>query len=282
MNYLAFIAGSASGIQEKILKASPILEGWGNAKTLRNNNSSRFGKYIEIWFDSSNTIVGSSNTTYILEKSRVVRQEENERNYHVFYQLLVGGKPDFLYKLRLIPTPTSRPNLASYNYINQSGCITIDDVDDAADFAEANRAFDEIGFTENERNNLYQTIAGILHLGNIIFVPNPDDAIISPETETCLVNSAEMFEVDPGEFRQALLFRKITSGSKRRSVVLAPYNPTSATDSRDALAKDIYRRCFDWIVFKINQLMYDPTVSASLMIGVLDIFGFEIFKKVRI
>jgi myosin heavy subunit len=280
LNYLAFIAGSSGGIQEKILKASPILEAWGNAKTLRNNNSSRFGKYIEIWFDNSQTIVGSSNTTYILEKSRVVRQEENERNYHVFYQLLQGGSHEFLTSLKLIAPGQTKPKLDSYNFINQSGCITIDDVDDAQEFQDANQAFAEIGFSTKEQNSLYQTIAGILHLGNLEFVGNPDDAMIANTTEEALRNASEMFCVTVEEFRQALLYRKITSGSKRKSVVLAPYNPVSALDSRDALAKEIYRRCFDWIVYKINQLMYTPSVSASLMIGVLDIFGFEIFKKV--
>lgn len=279
LNYLAFIAGSSSGIQEKILKASPILEGWGNAKTLRNNNSSRFGKYIEIWFDSNLMIVGSSNTTYILEKSRVVRQEENERNYHVFYQLLQGASIEHLQRLKLT-SDNKRPNMEVFNYINQSGCIAIEDVDDAGDFRDANNAFQEIGFTQAEQDALYQTIAGILHLGNLEFSGNPDDAIISPGTELFLQNASEMFQVEKEMFRQALLFRKITSGSKRKSVVLAPYNPTAAADSRDALAKEIYRRCFDWIVFKINQLMYVSSVSASLMIGVLDIFGFEIFKKV--
>jgi myosin-5 len=184
LNYLAFIAGGSGGgkgggIEEKILKASPILEAWGNAKTLRNNNSSRFGKYIEIWFNNPSsstssssssslspslpTIVGSSNTTYILEKSRVVRQEENERNYHVFYQLLFGSTSETLMNYRLLESKEGEDRIklaSSFNFINQSGCLTIEDVNDAADFQEANNAFHDIGFTVEEQNSLYQTIAG--------------------------------------------------------------------------------------------------------------------------
>jgi myosin-5 len=185
LNYLAFIAGGSGGgkgggIEEKILKASPILEAWGNAKTLRNNNSSRFGKYIEIWFNNPSlsssstgssssaaaplpTIVGSSNTTYILEKSRVVRQEENERNYHVFYQLLFGSTSETLINYRLLESKEGEDRIklaSSFNFINQSGCLTIEDVDDASDFQEANNAFHDIGFSLEEQNALYQTIAG--------------------------------------------------------------------------------------------------------------------------
>jgi myosin-5 len=280
LNYLAFIAGSSSGIQGKILKASPILEAWGNAKTLRNNNSSRFGKYIEIWFDRHQSIIGSSNTTYILEKSRVVRQENGERNYHVFYQLLKGATAQQLVDFHLISSLEVKPNLESFHYINQSGCIEIEDVDDQKDFQEANEAFQEIGFSTEDQWSLYRIIAGILHLGNIKFVGSEESAI-DPITECHFQYCANMFQVDAEEFKRSLLFRKITSGGKRKSVVFAPYAPAAAMDNRDALAKEIYRRCFDWIVSKINYLMYSNKVVAHQMIGVLDIFGFEIFKKVR-
>lgn len=284
LNYLAYIAGSATGIQSKILKASPILEGWGNAKTLRNNNSSRFGKYIEIWFDKrNNSIIGSSNTTYILEKSRVVFQEKDERNYHVFYQLLKGAPKEVLARLRL-EEMAAKPSMVQY--INQSGCISIDDVDDAADHHEANAAFSEIGFTPVEQDALYSMIAGILHFGNIAFVANPtnsEESIIEVSTDQWLVRGTEMFGVDYALLKQALLTKKIKSGnSKRTSVAFAAYLPQAAQESKNALTKEIYKRCFDWIVNQINVLMGNDTSTASSMIGILDIFGFEIFQKVSL
>jgi myosin heavy subunit len=282
LNYLAFIAGSSSGIQDRILKASPILEAWGNAKTLRNNNSSRFGKYIEIWFDHHYSIIGSSNTTYLLEKSRVVRQESGERNYHVFYQLLKGASYKQLLDFQLLSSPESKtPTIESFNLLNQSGCIHIDDVDDAKDYIDANNAFHDIGFTQDEQLSLYRIIAAILHMGNVAFVEGAGDESQVDENTTSHFNyCADLLCADGDEFKRALLFRKISSGGKRKSVVLAPYSPSAATDNRDALMKEIYRRCFDWIVSKINNLMYSDNFTATSMIGVLDIFGFEIFKKV--
>lgn len=278
---MAYIAGSSSGIQEKILKASPILESWGNAKTLRNNNSSRFGKYIEVWFDG-NTIIGSSNTTYILEKSRVVKQAPDERNYHVFYQLLAGADPRKLESYLLVDS-TTKQTLPSdlFFYINQSGCVRIDDVDDAADYREATAAFREIGFLDQEVDDLFRVIAGVLQLGNVLFETRGDESIITTSTEPWFQACAQVFHVDIELFRKALLYKKVRSGGgKRSSVAFSPYSPESAIDTRDAFAKEIYRRCFDWIVSKINMLMFDDRVRPTNMIGVLDIFGFEIFKQV--
>ena len=258
------------------------MEAWGNAKTLRNNNSSRFGKFIEIWFDrDSRVITGASNTTYILEKSRVVFQEKNERNYHVFYQLLKGASPEFLVELELSDF-ASNPQLASY--INQSGCITIDDVDDANDFHEANQAFLDIGFTLDERNALYTIIAGILQLGNVSFEANPDrseESVLSTDGLQYLEKCVRRLGVDRSMFEKALLFRQIKSGgSKRSSVTYAAFLPNAAVENRNALTKEIYRRCFDWIVAKINALMKTNAAVLSIFVGILDIFGFEIFQKV--
>lgn len=228
------------------------------------------------------SIIGSSNTTYILEKSRVVFQSKDERNYHVFYQLLQGSTPQELHDLRLSASPTARANLTDYYYINQSGCITINDVDDAKDFAEANDAFREIGFSMDDQKSLYRTIAGILNLGNVSYLPNNDESIIAPDTEVYFNNACYLFGVDPELFRKALLFKKIKSGGgKRASIAFSPYSPNIAVDTRDALMKETYRRCFDWIVDMINRLMFNDKVKPKSMIGVLDIFGFEIFKNVR-
>ena len=284
LNYLAFLAGSANGIQSKILKASPILEAWGNAKTLRNNNSSRFGKFIEIWFDSNYTITGSSNTTYILEKSRVVFQEKDERNYHVFYQLLRGASPDLLKQLELTEL-SAEPDEA--RFINQSGCIQIENVDDAADFKEVNEAFGEIGFTADEQTSLYTIVAGILHLGNVTFIENPsnsEESIIPAEHWQWLHRAARQLGVDTTFIERALLHKQIRSGgnAKRMSIAYAAYKPHAAYENRNALAKEIYRRCFDYIVGRINALMENDKDQAVNMIGILDIFGFEIFQRVSV
>lgn len=282
LSYLAFLAGSASGIQSKILKASPILEAWGNAKTLRNNNSSRFGKFIEIWFDSNCTISGSSNTTYILEKSRVVFQEKDERNYHVFYQLLKGATPQLLAELELTDI-AANPTKAFY--INQSGCIDIDNVDDAADFQEVNDAFRDVGFSADDQRSLYTIVAGILHLGNVVYVAheeNPDESVITPESHVWLERAARRLGVEVEFVKKALLYKMIRSGNARRtSVAFAPYKLDAAYENKNALAKEIYKRCFDFIVGKINALMDNDRDKAVNMIGILDIFGFEIFQKVR-
>ena len=280
LNYFAFIAGSSSGVQGKILKASPILEAWGNSKTLRNNNSSRFGKYIEIWFDKHKSIIGASNTTYILEKSRVVRQDKNERNYHVFYQLLQGSSTKVLEEFHLLNN--NKLDMTTFHYINQSGCIDIEGVDDAQDFNEANQAFDEIGFSKDEQHSLYRIVAGILHLGNIDFVSNNDEETrIDPKSDSAFQFACELFGLRTEEFKQAMLFRKIQSGGGRRaSIAYSNYKLPAAIENKDALAKEIYRRCFDWIVSKINVMMFTDKVIAHNMIGVLDIFGFEIFQKV--
>lgn len=211
----------------------------------------------------------------------MVFQEKDERNYHVFYQLLRGAPKEVLSRLKL-EEMSANPNMVQY--INQSGCISIDDVDDAADHHEANAAFNEIGFTPTEQNALYTMIAGILHFGNVSFAANPnntEESVIEAATDQWLVRGTEMFGVDYALLKQALLTKKIKSGnSKRTSVAFAAYLPKAAMDSKNALTKEIYKRCFDWIVNQINVLMGNDTSTASSMIGILDIFGFEIFQKV--
>jgi myosin I len=283
LNYLAVVAGSSTGVHSRILSANPILESWGNAKTLRNNNSSRFGKFIEILMSRGGEIVGSSNTTYLLEKSRVVFQELGERSYHVFYQLLFGSPETVLSQYHLLEM---RRQPQDVEYINQSGCLQIEGVDDAADYQEVVEAQRLVGFPEEDSQTLLQMIAGILHLGNLRFEhhsSNSEESIISPEREHFLTSASHLFGVDLLSFRRALLFKSVRSG-KRKSVTYAPYSPLSAIENRDALAKEIYNRCFDFIVetinTKINIESHKLAAMDTSMIGVLDIFGFEIFKKV--
>jgi myosin heavy subunit len=177
LNYLAATCGtsktSGTSIQTKILQASPVLEAWGNAKTLRNNNSSRFGKFIQVFLDKkSRKISGATNTTYLLEKSRVVFQEKGERNYHIFYQILRGASVEQLEALSLSQISA---NPALSNYLSRSECLYIDDVDDRADYAAVQEAYGLLGFEPDVPDALSRVLAGILHFGNIDFVENSDD-----------------------------------------------------------------------------------------------------------
>lgn len=283
LNYLAVVVGSSTGVHNRILLANPILESWGNAKTLRNNNSSRFGKFIEILMSKGGEIVGSSNTTYLLEKSRVVFQEVGERSYHIFYQLLFGAPESIIHEFHLMEMKND-PN--SVYYISQSGCLHIDGVNDAAEYQEVVNAQRIVGFPDEVCLILLRMIAGILHLGNISFCSNPsnsEEAMIDSATDLSSSLASQLFGVDPMTFIRSLLFKSVRSG-KRKSVTYAPYVPLTATENRDALAKEIYNRCFDYIVGAINtNINIAPEKLAAMdtcMIGILDIFGFEIFKKV--
>jgi myosin heavy subunit len=276
---LAFIASSSSGIQEKILLASPILEAWGNAKTNRNDNSSRFGKFIEVWFGKYSEIVGASTTTYLLEKSRVVFQEQNERNYHVFYQLLFGADDELLGSLKL--TKFARdPDLSCL--INQSGCIQMESINDRADYATVMHALDSLGFSPSEVMNMSKVIAGVLNFGNVGILPpaETDRCTLSDAAVEDLGHAVDLWSVDVDMMHQAMFVRTVSvKSAKRSSFVLTPLSHAAAIENRNSLTKEIYNRCFDWIVDKLNFAMGAPSSSVG-SIGVLDIFGFEIFKKV--
>jgi myosin-5 len=299
LNYLATIAGSSSGVQNKILQANPILEAWGNSKTLRNNNSSRFGKFIEIYFSRNGEIISSSNTTYLLEKSRVVFQEQGERNYHIFYQLLFGSSKEVLKEFYLDEL-CKNPNKISV--INQSGCIQIEGVDDHDEYKEVQQAQQDIGFTPLESKTLLQAVAGIIHLANIRFVPQEDnsDASNMVDDGNYLRSTSSLLGIDIEILTQILLYRAVKSG-KRKSITYTPHNSIAALENSNSLSKELYSRCFDYIVARINEAINispvtidtkshssgkqssrDMEKESSQMIGILDIFGFEIFKKVRI
>eukprot|EP01035_Chromulina_nebulosa_P025549 gene25549-33349_t len=261
LNYLAHIAGSSNGVQTKILLASPILEAWGNAKTLRNNNSSRFGKFIEIWFDNNYRIIGSSNTTYLLEKSRVVFQEIDERNYHVFYQLLQGCSSELSNELNL---SEMIQNPSSVRYINQSGCITIDDVNDAKDYHEAQDALVQLGFNSTEIKALSTIIAAVLHIGNVDFIPkgsNSDESEYDPKLVHHLDIFIKLVGCDPDLMKQSLLTRKIQSGGKRGSINFSPYSipqaiNTSNVESIGLVANEALQQHFNTNIFRVEMELY--------------------------
>nr|1G8X_A Chain A, MYOSIN II HEAVY CHAIN FUSED TO ALPHA-ACTININ 3 [Dictyostelium discoideum]1G8X_B Chain B, MYOSIN II HEAVY CHAIN FUSED TO ALPHA-ACTININ 3 [Dictyostelium discoideum] len=270
IQYLASVAGrnqaNGSGVlEQQILQANPILEAFGNAKTTRNNNSSEFGKFIEIQFNNAGFISGASIQSYLLEKSRVVFQSETERNYHIFYQLLAGATAEEKKALHL-----AGPE--SFNYLNQSGCVDIKGVSDEDEFKITRQAMDIVGFSQEEQMSIFKIIAGILHLGNIKFEKGAGEGAVLKD-KTALNAASTVFGVNPSVLEKALMEPRILAG---RDLVAQHLNVEKSSSSRDALVKALYGRLFLWLVKKINNVLCSE--RKAYFIGVLDISGFEIFK----
>ncbi|KAI8059029.1 P-loop containing nucleoside triphosphate hydrolase protein [Gilbertella persicaria] len=259
---------SMTEVEEQILATNPIMEAFGNAKTTRNDNSSRFGKYIQIEFDKQRNIVGAKIKTYLLERSRLIFQPATERNYHVFYQLCSGATDAERQELDLKPW-------SEFHYMNQSGTGSIDGVDDAKDFAETREGLKTIGINENTQTEIFRLLAALLHLGNIE-IGGRNDATL-PEDEPSLVKATELLGLDTSEFRKWIVRRQIVTRSEK---IISNLNPTQAQVVRDSVAKFIYANLFDWLVNVINDSLSCSDVDqVASFIGVLDIYGFEHFKK---
>jgi len=277
IQYLALIAAKTHKegeekvtLEDQLLQANPLLEALGNAKTTKNNNSSRFGKFIRITIDPVGYISGASITSYLLETSRVVHQGQNERSFHIFYQLLTALDSSERAKYDLT-------RASDYSYLNQSGCTEVLGMDDAKEYAGMKYALDVLGFSATETDTLYRVIAGILHLGNITFRPqkggsDEDQCEIVDMTPVTL--AAKQFQVPPEQLKEGLIHPRITVGTGER--VRRQTDMVAAGRSRDALAKALYGRFFLWIVDKINETL--KVKPKDLFIGLLDIAGFEIFK----
>ncbi|KAF3705828.1 Unconventional myosin-VIIa [Channa argus] len=273
LQFLAAISGQHSWIEQQVLEATPILEAFGNAKTIRNDNSSRFGKYIDIHFNKRGAIEGAKIEQYLLEKSRVCRQASDERNYHIFYCMLKGMGPEVKAKLGL--------GLASdYSYLTMGNCTQCDGRDDLNDYSSILSAMKVLMFTETENWEISKLLAAILHMGNLRFearmYENLDACVVvrSPD----LVTAASLMEVEPKDVMVCLTTRTLIT---RGESVATPLSVEQGLDVRDAFVKGIYGRLFVWIVDKINAAIYrQPSCEsniASRSIGLLDIFGFENF-----
>ncbi|KAI0778983.1 P-loop containing nucleoside triphosphate hydrolase protein [Trametes elegans] len=275
MQYIAAVSGgqdsSIQEIKDMVLATNPLLESFGCAKTLRNNNSSRHGKYLEIMFNDQGEPIGAQITNYLLEKGRVVGQVENERNFHIFYQFTKAAS-DAQREAFGLQTPDA------YAYTSLSNCLDVPGIDDAHDFSETINAMQVIGLNDYEQNEILRMLAIILWLGNVQYAEKDDgNAEIADTSVTDFV--AYLMEVDPAQVQRALTTKIVETqrGGRRGSVYDVPLNPAQASAGRDALAKAIYNNLFEWIVSKINVSMKPRTATAHL-IGILDIFGFEIFE----
>ncbi|XP_010416021.1 PREDICTED: myosin-13 isoform X2 [Camelina sativa] len=270
MKYLAKMGGRAVSdkrtVEDQVLESNPVLEAFGNAKTVKNNNSSRFGKFVEIQFDQRGRISGAAIRTYLLERSRVCKVSDPERNYHCFY-MLCAAPPEDRRKLKL-KDPTE------FHYLNQSQCIKLEGVNDSKEYTKTREAMSIIGISLEEQEAIFRVVAAILHLGNIEFVTGEEPDSSVPKDKTHLKIAAELFMCDEQALEDSLCKREMVTPEETISRCLVP---NDAALSRDALAKFVYARLFDWIVNKINNSIGQDPDSRN-MIGVLDIYGFESFK----
>ncbi|XP_054612287.1 unconventional myosin-Vb isoform X2 [Dunckerocampus dactyliophorus] len=270
MRFFATVGGSAndSNVEEKVLASSPIMEAIGNAKTTRNDNSSRFGKYIEIGFSRNYHIMGAHMRTYLLEKSRVVFQAEDERNYHIFYQLCACASASELRDLSLT-------SAEDFTYTSMGENIFIEGVSDADDFSKTRQAFRLLGIKDASQTTIFRVLASILHLGNIEICSERDG-------ESCHVSSDDvhlkhfcrLLGLEPQQMEHWLCHRKLVTASE---TYVKNMSSKQATNARDALAKHIYAGMFEWIVAHINVALRTSSKQHSF-IGVLDIYGFETFE----
>ncbi|XP_013133668.1 PREDICTED: myosin-VIIa [Papilio polytes] len=269
LQYLAAISGKHSWIEQQILEANPILEAFGNAKTVRNDNSSRFGKYIDIHFNSGGVIEGAKIEQYLLEKSRIVSQSSEERNYHVFYCLLAGLSKDEKKKLEL-GEPTE------YRYLSAGGSFTCEGRDDAAEFADIRSAMKVLLFTEPEIWEILKLLAAVLHCGNIKYEATVVDNLDATEIieQANVKRVANLLGVPTQSLIDALTRKTLFAHGE---TVVSTLSKTQSVDIRDAFVKGIYGRLFVTIVKKINAAIYKPKSTTRTAIGVLDIFGFENF-----
>ncbi|XP_047426087.1 unconventional myosin-Vb isoform X1 [Mugil cephalus] len=270
MRYFATVGGSANdtSVEEKVLASSPIMEAIGNAKTTRNDNSSRFGKYIEIGFSRNYHIIGANMRTYLLEKSRVVFQAEDERNYHVFYQLCASASlPEF--------KDLGLSSAEDFTYTSLGENIFIEGVNDAEDFKKTREAFTLLGIKESSQSSIFKIVASILHLGNIQICSERDgDSCHVSRDDVHLGHFCRLLGVELQQMEHWLVHRKLATASE---TYVKNMSLRQASNARDALAKHIYARMFDWIVEHINKALHTSSKQHSF-IGVLDIYGFETFE----
>ncbi|XP_050785758.1 unconventional myosin-Ie-like isoform X1 [Gopherus flavomarginatus] len=272
MSYISKVSGGGPKVQhvkDIILKSNPLLEAFGNAKTVRNNNSSRFGKYFEIQFSRGGEPDGGKISNFLLEKSRVVSQNPGERSFHVYYQLLEGASLEQRENLGI-----TSPDY--YYYLNQSASYKVDDMNDRQEFQETLAAMEVVGLSGEEQALVLQIVAGILHLGNISFREEGNYAAV--ESEDFLAFPAYLLGIDQGRLKEKLTSRKMDSRWGGKSEVIdVTLNAEQASFTRDALAKALYSRLFDYLVDAVNKAMQKDHEEYN--VGVLDIYGFEIFQK---
>ncbi|CAK5025246.1 unnamed protein product [Meloidogyne enterolobii] len=254
-------------LEEQIVQTNPVLEAFGNAKTVRNNNSSRFGKFIRVHFSGSGKLAGGDIEHYLLEKSRVVRQAPGERCYHIFYQIMSGFDSGLRAKLQLT-------NELSYYHFQSQGELTIEGVDDKEEMKLTQEAFDIMGFEDLEVQNMYKNVAGIMHMGEMKFKQRQREEQAEVDTEDDAKRASANFGIDHEAFLKALTKPRVRVGNEW---VNKGQNLEQVNWAVSGLAKAIYSRMFRWLINRCNKTLDQRAIERKMWIGVLDIAGFEIF-----
>ncbi|XP_045483027.1 unconventional myosin-IXa-like isoform X2 [Harmonia axyridis] len=263
-----------SGVEQTILSAGPVLEAFGNAKTAHNNNSSRFGKFIQVNYKENGMVHGAVVQKYLLEKSRICSQGRNERNYHVFYYLLEGASEQEKQVLHL-----RSPD--QYYYLNKS-CYRLDNVDERYEFSRLKQSMEMVGFTAEKQRRLFSVLSAVLLLGNVEFQPRKSayhhDEAVGVKNPEVVALISELLRVKQETLMQALIAKRARASGE---TLIINYRLPEATASRDAMAKCLYGALFDWIVLQVNHALLSKKDTLrehqGNSIGVLDIFGFEDF-----
>ncbi|DAZ93216.1 TPA: hypothetical protein N0F65_001568 [Lagenidium giganteum] len=293
MNYFAYTCGSKNHsvnenvmerhdtIESQVLQSNPILEAFGNARTVRNDNSSRFGKFIEIQFNSSHWIAGAKIRTYLLEKIRVIKQAPQERNFHIFYELLAAvadtkSPPAFPF-LQESWQSWQLAEPKSFNLLNQSNCYTRrDGVQDGAQFKRTVQAMQYMGMSHEEIESALEIVAAVLHMGNVDFEEvadvNVKESKVSQATHSHFAKVAELLGVPPAQLQFSLTRRRLVTATEKLEVGM---DRAQACNTRNALAMECYRLLFEWLVGRINAKIRMDDELVCQFIGLLDIFGFE-------
>ncbi|KAM9305935.1 myosin-11 [Gastrophryne carolinensis] len=283
IQYLAVVASSHKGkkdttitqgpsfaygeLEKQLLQANPILEAFGNAKTVKNDNSSRFGKFIRINFDVTGYIVGANIETYLLEKSRAVRQAKEERAFHIFYYLLQGAKPAWREELLL-------ENYSNYTFLS-FGYVPIPSQDDSEMFQETLEAMEIMGFNEEEQLAMMKVVSSVLQLGNIVFKKERNTDQASMPDDTAAQKCCHLMGILVTDFTRAILSPRIKVG---RDFVQKAQTKEQADFAIEALAKASYERLFLWLLNRVNKALDKTKRQGASFLGILDIAGFEIFE----
>uniref|UniRef100_A0A2K6V733 Myosin heavy chain 16 n=1 Tax=Saimiri boliviensis boliviensis TaxID=39432 RepID=A0A2K6V733_SAIBB len=274
IQYFANIGGTGKqttdkkgSLEDQIIQANPVLEAFGNAKTTRNNNSSRFGKFIRIHFGTTGKLAGADIESYLLEKSRVISQQAAERSYHIFYQILSNKKPDLVESLLLVPNPKE------YHWVSQ-GVTTVDNMDDKEELQITDVTFDVLGFSTEEKMSVYKLTGGIMHFGNMKFKQKPREEQAEVDTTEVADKVAHLMGLNSGELQKGITRPRVKVGNE---FVQKGQNMEQCQNSIGALGKAVYDKMFKWLVARINKTL-DTKMQRQFFIGVLDIAGFEIFE----